>query len=132
MLTLLMLLVVLQFEMLDAKTALLEEEGVTRWYDPGRWIGGELWLRLREPTNEVREGGDPGDTSQVSTKRTASCFSWLKCVKQTSQRLSCSFHAFLGLLGICNLSCRRRESDGSCKKRERERKRKERERATDK
>ncbi|KAK3563169.1 hypothetical protein QTP86_016793, partial [Hemibagrus guttatus] len=51
-------------EMLDGKTTLLVEEGVTRWYDPGRWIAVELWTRLLVPTNEVREGGDPGDTSQ--------------------------------------------------------------------
>lgn len=109
-------------ETLEAGTALLEEEdGVTGWYDPDRWVGVEPWMRLLVPTNEAREGGDPGDTSQVRTSRTASCFNWLRCVKQTSQRLSCSFQAFLGLLGICNLSWRRRERDGSCEKETRER-----------
>lgn len=92
-------------ETLEAKTAVFVEEiEATEWYDPGEWVGVEPWMRLLVPTNEARDGGDPGDTSHVRTNRTASCFNWLRCVKQTSQRLSCSFHAFLGLLGICSLS----------------------------
>lgn len=76
-------------------------------------LPGAPWEPYRPIGAGGEEVGDKSHWSRVRTMRTASCLSWVRCVAQTSQRLSRSFHARRELLGTWSLSWRRSENEGS-------------------